>query len=695
MIENLVMKTLWLMMTSLALTLNCFSVFADPLNNWHWRNPLPSGNPQTGPHILSGIVFANGKFVGVGAGGMASISTDTTNWIESATATANTLRCITYANSQFVAVGDAGTVETSADGSSWVLMNSGTSSSLNSVAYGNGKFVAVGGAVITSADAANWVPSVSGLSSASSVAGGGVGFVAVDGTTNVYFSPDGLTWTSQTLTAPTNGYIFNKYIYSDIVTYASGVFLVGAHRYPMMTSADAIIYSSADGLTWSTNAINNIYTGAGGFIYNFFLVGSTNVIAGGSANNTTFQQFSSNEVNWSLISGVLGVNYWTQQGNAGTYGNGTYVIVAPFTNLGLPPAIYTSTDGLTWTNRDHPPAPPAGSTNNFTGIAFSNGVYVVAASNAVVRSTDVLTYTAVGSSPALASVITTSSGFIGVGSGGNIYVSSDGLSWTQRTSGTFNNLHAIAFGGGLLVAVGDSGTIQTSSTGTIWTSRTSGTSFALYGAAYSNGLFVVVGQLGTVLTSPDGINWSGQYSGQLSNLLSVACGSAGFAAVGPGGTILTSQDGINWTKQNAGTQATLESITFGNVYFLVSGDNGLVMTSPDGVNWTARNVGATGGQNLYGSAFLNNRFDVVGSGGTVIESDPFAPLFDLQIHLGTGQSGLTVFATPGSSFRIQTCTNLSAPGWTDAASFNNAAAMTQWTNSSAGFNQRFYRIISP
>src|SRR5665213_3727518 len=169
------MKKPWLLVSVLALTLTCYAAFAEPLNNWHWRNPLPNGNPQSEPHTLYGIVFANGKFVGVGAAGVASISTDTTNWVESATATANTLRCITYANGQFVAVGDAGTVETSADGSNWVLMNSGTSSSLNSVAYGNGKFVAVGGAVITSADAANWVPSVSGLSSASSVAGGGVG----------------------------------------------------------------------------------------------------------------------------------------------------------------------------------------------------------------------------------------------------------------------------------------------------------------------------------------------------------------------------------------------------------------------------------------------------------------------------------------------------------------------------------------
>jgi hypothetical protein len=170
-------------------------------------------------------------------------------------------------------------------------------------------------------------------------------------------------------------------------------------------------------------------------------------------------------------------------------------------------------------------------------------------------------------------------------------------------------------------------------------------------------------------------------------------GAAGFMAVGPGGTILTSPDGVNWTKQNPGTSASLESVSFGNGYYLVVGDGAVAMSSPDGVKWADRNVGATGGQSFYGSAFLNNRFDIVGSGGTVLESDPVAPLFALQIH--PGGNWLTAFAPGGSNFRIQYCTDLAAPTWSDAASFLGASAITQWTNSSAGFNQVFYRAISP
>src|SRR5262249_10627584 len=154
---------------------------------------------------------------------------------------------------------------------------------------------------------------------------------------------------------------------------------------------------------------------------------------------------------------------------------------------------------------------------------------------------------------------------------------------------------------------------------------------ALYGVVYSNGLYVAVGQQGTVVTSPDGINWTAQDSTMLNNLLSVTCGWAGFLAVGVNSTMISSPDGVNWTLQNAGAHGPFESAIFGNGYYLVTGTNGMVLTSLDSVNWTLRNVGAMGGQTLLGSGFLNGRFDVVGTGGTVLESDPVAPLFDLQI----------------------------------------------------------------
>jgi hypothetical protein len=688
-------KTLsWVCLCS-GFLLVCCKLFAGALDNWNWRNPLPNGNPEPGLQQMLGIVFADGKFVAAGNSGFVSISYDSTNWTQGATATANTLNDIIYANGQFIAVGNGGTIETSPDGTNWILRNSGTGNSLGSIAFSNGKYVAMGGnAVLSSSDAINWIPAVSGLSGGS-VAGGTNGFVAVTGTDLAYFSPDGLIWTNQMLTAPVGGYMFSTNIYADIVAFANGVYLIAAHRYPSGESADCIIYSSTDGQNWLTNSIENINIGPGEFSYNYFLAGGGNLIFGGTAYDQCFLQFSTNGVDWSQVNEVpMTLGY--AQGTAGAYGDGSYVIVTPAAlNLAPQPQILTSPDGLIWTNRNLPPAPPSGPTNNFTSMSFSNGIYAVAAADSVARSTDGLTYTNITSSPVLVSIIAGTTGFVGVGPGGNIYASSDGLSWTQRNSATLDDLNGIASGNNQLVAVGDNGTIQSSPIGTIWTSRTSGTSLALDGVTYANGLFVAVGQLGTVLTSPDGINWSGQYSGQLSNLVSVAYGSAGFAAVGPGGTMLTSPDGTNWTQQSSGTANALESIAFGNGYYLAVGADETALTSPDGVNWTPRNTGVTGGQNLLGCAFLNSRFDVVGSGGTILESDVVPPLFDLQIQRGSGENSFTVFAPSGSSFHIQSCTNLAAPVWIDAAVFNNAAAITMWTNTSAGWDRKFYRAISP
>ena len=50
------------------------------------------------------------------------------------------------------------------------------------------------------------------------------------------------------------------------------------------------------------------------------------------------------------------------------------------------------------------------------------------------------------------------------------------------------------------VAVGTSGTLLTSSDGTSWTSRTSGTSNGLQRVIYANSTFVTVGDSGTILT---------------------------------------------------------------------------------------------------------------------------------------------------------------------------------------------------
>jgi hypothetical protein len=121
---------------------------ADRLDNWHWRNPLPQGNP------LRGVVYGAGTFVAVGEAGTILASPDGVTWTQRASGTSNYLERVTYGNGTFVAVGEAGTILTSPDGVTWTRRASLRTNSFYGVTYGNGTFVAVGntGIILTSPD---------------------------------------------------------------------------------------------------------------------------------------------------------------------------------------------------------------------------------------------------------------------------------------------------------------------------------------------------------------------------------------------------------------------------------------------------------------------------------------------------------------------------------------------------------------
>jgi hypothetical protein len=668
---------------------SCFNLLANPLNNWHWRNPLPNGNPPFPAQQLNDVIFTNGTFFAVGNSGVIATSVDATNWTQNITATTNQLNDIIFADRMFLAVGNSGTIETSADGTNWVLQNSGSTSNLTEVAYGNGKFVALGAAVLTSSDAVNWSPAISGLTGGNSLAGNNLGFVAlnIQLPSQYYFSSDGLNWAANTLTVPVSGFNGEPLI-ASIVAARNNSFVIASHIAASSESSDMYMFYSSDAVNWTSNFLGNAVTYAFGLTYNFFMTGNEQFIAVGQGGRV-FMQFSPDGLNWAQTNITLpNVSLLPFFGTGGAYGNGAYLIVGQYGN-------FASSDLVNWSAQGYVPPSAVGPTNACYSIAFTNNMYVVATSNSFIESTNGLPYILETNAPSLNSVITYNNTFVAVGPSGEIYQSTNGVSWTQRNSGTANTLHCVAAGNGLLVAVGDNGMIQTSPSGIIWTSRSSGTSLALYGLAYSNGLYVAVGQEGTVVTSPDGANWTVQDSGQLNNLMSVTYGSAGFLADGASGTIITSPDGANWTSQTSGSSSTFETAGFGNGYYLIAGTGSAVFTSPDGAHWTSRNIGATGGQTIYGSAFLNGHFDVVGTQGTVIESDPVPPLFALQIHGASPEHSFTVFITPGSNFRIQSSASLNAPLWSTIGTFDNAPAITQWTNTTPESNPSYFRAVSP
>ena len=70
----------------------------------------------------------------------------------------------------------------------------------------------------------------------------------------------------------------------------------------------------------------------------------------------------------------------------------------------------------------------------------------------------------------------------------------------------------------MYVAFGASGTILTSSDGSSWTGRTTGVTVNLNGISYGNGVYVIVGSSGTIITSSDGISWTERASGTTNQL---------------------------------------------------------------------------------------------------------------------------------------------------------------------------------
>lgn len=106
--------------------------------------------------------------------------------------------------------------------------------------------------------------------------------------------------------------------------------------------------------------------------------------------------------------------------------------------------------------------------------------------------------------------------YVAAGSGGVLFTSSDGITWTSRTSGFGANYIAkVSFGNGLWVAVGNNGTITTSTDGITWTARTSNVSTnELYDALYANSIWVAVANgggtqnTGGITYSTDGITWT-------------------------------------------------------------------------------------------------------------------------------------------------------------------------------------------
>lgn len=214
-----------------------------------------------------------------------------------------------------------------------------------------------------------------------------------------------------------------------------------------------------------------------------------------------------------------------------------------------------------------------------------------------------------------------------VGDAGLVLLSSDAATWTAQTSGTTQNLYAIAGNNlNLNVAVGANGTIISSPDGITWTAATSSATtrdlYAVTYTGYNSGTWVAVGAGGTMVQSTDGLTWHSVTSGTTAELrgvtYSTSTSTAGvvtttFVAVGASGTLLSSTDGATWTAQALPGAGALNAVTYGT-QFVAVGAAGKIFTSADGLSWTLTSAATS--QDLYAVTRGTLAYLAVGAAGT-------------------------------------------------------------------------------
>jgi len=281
------------------------------------------------------------------------------------------LNDITFGNNTYVAVGDTGVIYTSNDGSNWTLQTSGTSNNLVSIKWTGSLFFTCGtvGTLLTSTNGKTWTDRSIAISenfNRCSIANGVYFVTGGSGTVGrLYSSTNGTTWTGQTLSS---GMARTLY---DVVYYNNG----SVSRYYTVGSIFGVSQQPAYGLSTNytswTDSQGGIpaSTGNGRGLYSS---GSILVMLS-SQPSTAYTRLSSSTDGTTYTARFTG----TASGRLPNKGlwTGTKFILT-----GAAGYIYSSTDGITWTETNI-------SSNTLNGIVKNGSeIIIVGASGTIARS---------------------------------------------------------------------------------------------------------------------------------------------------------------------------------------------------------------------------------------------------------------------------------------------------------------------
>jgi len=532
-----------------------------------WNTTQPSGIVGN----LKAVTFGNGLFVAVGDnGGVFTYNGNAGNiWVRQALTISGTalttavLNAVTWIPSEacFMAVGAGGVVLKSFDGFYWEKDTITSGGTLQGIAFGGGLYVAINSAatLFASTDGfTQWTPFKSSFTGITSGNLRGITYDSVSGNFIVAGNKGGI-WRPDPIfgwvaaTVPTRPALINPL---PIITNIRAVGNDGTRFYAVGESG--LILTTTDLDQWFYNSTSNPTARLTGAAFG----NGVFVTAGQYGNIFT----SATGLNWSESRLTKIEDNTLPFIESVTFGSGLFVAVGDADSLdtGTPvPAIFTSPDGLKWTQRSE-------FTQDFaTGVANMD-LFGAAAG----------TY---GGNPL----------YVAVGTAGTIITSPDGIAWTNHSI-TTQNLNAVAFGGVNFVAVGDKGVIWYSPNGTSWTAASLGITNPPHfqSVAYGNGTFVAVASNGSAYytTNPAGTWTKASFvtanSGALYGVTYVSTGTfAGFVAVGAAGAVWASSDGSgtsgsSWAKVTTGAvnSSTLEAVAFGNNTIVAAGGASTIIT---------------------------------------------------------------------------------------------------------------------
>ena len=401
-------------------------------------------------------------------------------------------------------------------------------------------------------------------------------------------STDAITWTQRT-TGTTNTLVDVQYLQS--VFYA-----VGQNR---------TILSSANGTTWTAVAVN---VGRPEDFLTQIVYGGGKYIIGGYRTDgqgpLTYQSTTGAGNSWSIVGG-FGV-FGNTNINKLVFLNGKFIILTSTT------VVFTSTDGITWTNitatmsvtLPNSTTTTVGNSNYFNTVYYDGtkyywcgySTYNSGGYGAIFTSTT-LTALTLQNNPlnftANKSYLLNGRHFIAGNEG--IASSTNGTSYSFPT-GSFN---ALAFNGTTYVGVGAisaNGNVFTSNTfnSNTWTNKTLVPQKELYGIVHDGTKFVAVGNK-SVIASTDGTTWT-SIATPAETFACLAYGGSKFVTGGyatdySGYFLKYSSDGTTWITASTANVNFFKIRYVNGVFFALGLDNdypassGIIMRSTDGIVW--------------------------------------------------------------------------------------------------------------